>query len=278
MDISHKKLGFIGGGNMAEAIFSGLIKSGTVSADKISATDVSSERLDFLNQRYGFATVANDPESNSGAAQLAKECDVIFLAVKPNVSRPVLEAIAPSLNSNKLVISIVGGLALSKIEEIIKTPAVRVMPNTTVTVLEGAAGMCAGNACNDGDIDIALEIFGALGRAFVIPEYLIDPLTGVSGCGPAYAYIFIEALADGGVKAGLPRELSYQLAAQTLLGSAKMVLETDIHPGTLKDNVCSPGGSTIAGVEWLEQNGFRGTVMGVVEAGVDRMKEIGKEM
>jgi pyrroline-5-carboxylate reductase len=272
-----KKIGFIGGGKMAEAIFSGLIAAGAVPAENIIVSDISLERLGDMSKQYGIRVIVSDPSSNSGVIEIAKQCDIVFMAVKPQFARLVMQALGNALTENQLVISIVGGLSIRQIAEHITIPTIRVMPNTPMAVQAGVAGIAAGVKCSEVHMALAFDIFGLLGKAFMMPEHLMDALTGISGCGPAYAYMFIEALADGAVKCGLPRDLSYQLAAQTLLGSAKMVLESGNHPAKLKDDVCSPGGATIAGVHTLEQGGFRGCVIDAVQAGVDRMIEVGKK-
>lgn len=273
---TNLKIGFVGGGNMAEAIFSGLIACGAVAPGQLRVADVSGARLAYLAERYGVETLKNTGD-NAALAALAQGCELLFVAVKPQYAGGVLQALGPVLSENQLAISIVGGLTLAQIEEWIHTPVLRVMPNTPMMTREGVAGISAGSRCGEAHLALGMELFGLLGRAFALPEALIDPLTGISGCGPAYAYLFIEALADGGVKMGLPRDLAYQLAAQTLLGSAKMVLETGIHPAALKDSVCSPGGSTIAGVHALEKGRFRATVIDAVEAAAVRMTEVARK-
>ena len=204
------------------------------------------------------------------------EAEVVVFSVTPQMADRVLSQVAPMLEKGKhTVISIMGGVELKFLEKYIPDVAVvRVMPNTPALVHEGAAGIALGTNASEEDGGIALDIFNSVGIAYLLPESLIDPLTSVSGCGPAYAYLFIEALADGGVEMGLSRDMALKLAAQTLVGSGRMVLETGSHPGVLKDNVCSPGGATIAGVRTLEEKGLRGTVIDAVIAGVTRMKEV----
>jgi len=270
-----KKIGFIGGGRMAEAIFSGLIASGATSASNIFVIDISKPRLEDISARYGVAIAENDPVANSTVAALTKECDIIFISVKPQFAPEVLVALGEAVTGRHLVISIVGGMSLATLEASIKVPVIRVMPNIPMAVRAGVAGIAIGSRCTEEHSSIAVEIFERLGQAFIVPETMIDPLTGISGCGPAYSFMFIEALADGGVKCGLPRDLAYLLAAQTLLGSARMVLDLGLHPGKLKDDVCSPGGSTIEGVYSLEKSAFRGSVIEAVEAGVKRSAAIG---
>lgn len=276
--LAQKKFGFIGGGRMAEAIFGGLIASGSVAAHNITVTDVSPNRLSEVAQQYGVHTVANDGSDNKGAAQVARDSDVLFLAVKPQFARPVLETAGPQVKKTALVISIIGGATLALLSTYFKSPVVRVMPNTPMMVREGVAGIAPADSCRPEDISLVEEIFSQLGKAYVIPENLIDPLTGISGCGPAYCYMFIEALADGGVAAGLPRDMALSLAAQTLVGAGQMALQSGYHPAQLKDQVCSPGGGTIAGVRALEEGGLRGVVMDGVDAGIERMQEISQKL
>lgn len=275
--LAEKTLGFIGGGQMAEAVLGGILHAKAIPVHRICAADVDANRLSYLSEAYGINIFLNDA-AGTGARSLINACDVVVLSIKPQYLRPLLEAAGSSFDPAKhIVISIVGGAPLKLLESFIKAPIVRVMPNTPMLVREGAAGLSKGNLCSDADLALAKEIFDLVGESYILPESLIDPLTSISGCGPAYAYMFIEALADGGVEMGLSRETATRLAAKTLLGSAKMVLEGG-HPARLKDNVCSPGGSTIAGVHALEHGKFRGTLMDAVQAGRNRMAEIGKNI
>ena len=275
--LQGKKIGFIGAGQMAEAIFGGNISSGRLNPADITVTDISPARLEELSRRLGISTIPNDSE-NQGVALLVQGCDIIVFSVKPQYLRPILEAAAPHFDPGRhLAISIVGGAPLSLLEAFLPVPVVRVMPNTPMLVGEGVSGIALGSLCTSLHGDAATQLFSGVGQVHLLPESLIDPLTSVSGCGPAYAYIFMEALSDGGVKMGLSRDVALQLAAQTLLGSAKMVLQGE-HPGKLKDNVCSPGGSTIAGVHALEKGCFRGTVINAVEAAMERTVEVGKKI
>jgi len=275
--LQGKKFGFVGGGQMAAAIFGGLLSSGAVAADAIHVTDVSPQRLQTVADAFGVHTVANDADTNGGAVTLAQTCDVVFLAVKPQYLRPVLETVSPHFRSDSLVISIVGGCTLATLESFIKTPVIRTIPNTPMMVQEGVVGISRGQHCTDRHVALAKEVFDLMGSTYILPESLIEPLNSISGCGVAYAYIFIEALADGAVAMGLPRDMALQVASQMVTGSAKMVQQGE-HPGRLKDNVCSPGGATIAGVRALEMGGFRGTVMDAVQAGMKRMIEVGKNI
>ncbi len=275
--VTNKTILFLGGGNMAEAIFGGMLSSGLCQPQQIYVAGRTQPKLDALSAIYGVHTLVNNPE---GMATVLPLCDIVVLAVKPQVVGSVLPQLATALDATKhTVISIVGGTTCATLEGMLPEgiPLVRVMPNTPALVQEGAAGVALGTHATQDHGDLALEIFNAVGKAYLLPESLIDPLTGVSGCGPAFAYLFMEAMADGGVEMGLPRATAQALAAQTLLGAAKMVLETGEHPGKLKDNVCSPGGGTIAGVHALEQGAFRSTVMDAVTASVERMREVGKK-
>ncbi len=266
-----KKIAFLGGGNMAEALVKGLIAAGTAKPDQILVTDVSPDRLEHLKKTYGVAPRSSNQEA-------AREADIIVLSVKPQVIDRVLVDISSAVDDRKLVISIAAGVALAKIEKGLgeKARVVRVMPNTPALVLAGAAGLAGGKRATNEDISLAQKIFNSVGRAVVVEEKLMDAVTGLSGSGPAYVFMIIDALSDAGVKAGLPRQLALELAAQTVFGSAKMVLETKEHPGKLRDMVTSPGGTTIEGLHALEKGKLRATLMNAVEAATARSKELGK--
>lgn len=275
--LEQKSLGFIGGGQMCEAIFSGVLAGEALPAERIFITDVSASRLTFLQEKYGVGTHLND-EANNGALAVASLCDILIFSVKPQYARPVLEALQGKLRPDQLLISIMGGVRLDFLEQFFpENPVLRVMPNTPMLVRKGIAGIAAGKKAKQAQIDLGRELFDLVGLSLLLPETLIDPLTSVSGCGPAFAYLFIEAMADGGVEKGLPRDMALRLAAQTLAGSAEMVLQTGKHPAVLKDSVCSPAGGTIAGVHALERGGFRNTVMDAVTESCDRMTEVGKK-
>lgn len=274
-----KRIGFIGGGKMAEAIISGIIKAGLYKSDEVYVTDIAIERLNYLKEKYSINTIFGEAKEDSATNELYEKVDIVVLAIKPQFAKSVLLKLKDiSKSSDKLIISIMGGVTLSMIESYLDSAVIRVMPNTPMLVNMGASGIALGKKADKTHSDIAYAIFSALGISYIVDEKLIDPLTSVSGTGPAYTYMFIEALSDGGVLMGLPRELAKTLAAQTVMGAAKMVLETGEHPGKLKDNVCSPGGATIAGVRALEAGAFRGTVMNAVEAGKLRMEEVGKKV
>ena len=268
--LTDKKIAFIGGGNMAEALIRGLIASGTVKSDHILVTDVSVDRLAHLHQTYGVM--------QKGNVEAAREADIIILCVKPQVVERVLAEIASAVDAKKLVISIAAGIVIAKIEKGLKESShvVRVMPNTPALVLAGAAALAGGKNATSGDLALTQSIFNSVGRAVIVEEKLMDAVTGLSGSGPAYVFMIIDALSDAGVKAGLPRQLALELAAQTVYGAAKMVLETKEHPGKLRDMVTSPGGTTIEGLHALEKGKLRATLMNAVEAATMRSRELGK--
>lgn len=273
--LQNKKLGFVGGGQMCEAIFSGALSAGALQAANISITDISAPRLSALREKYGVQTFANN-EEGAGIAALLNHCDIIVLAIKPQHAASALSS-GGAFPSGTLVISIIGGLPLATLEGLLPaSPLIRVMPNTPMMVGKGCAGIAAGSRATAEHLALCQALFDAVGSSFVVPENLLDPLTAISGCGPAFAYLFLEALADGGVEQGLPRAMAQQLAAQTLAGAAEMVLQSGSHPARLKDQVCSPGGGTIAGVHALEAGGLRGTVMDAVAASKARMEALGK--
>ncbi len=264
-----KKVAFLGGGNMAEALIKGVLSSDVVAPDQLIVSDVSSSRLSLLKNRYRLSIVAKNIDA-------AREADILLLCVKPQTIDAVLGDIAQVTGANKLVISIAAGVTLDRIEKALpgRPRVIRVMPNTPALVLAGATGIAAGRAATDADLELTQEIFGAIGRVVVIEEKLMDAVTGLSGSGPAYVFTVIEALADAGVKVGLPRAMAMELAVQTVLGSARMVLETKEHPAKLRDMVTSPGGTTIAGMHELEKGKLRAVLMSAVEAATKRSREL----
>jgi pyrroline-5-carboxylate reductase len=271
MSIKAKKVGFLGAGNMGEAMIKGLLRTGLVPAAAIGATDARAERLDQIARQYGVHAAASN-------AALVKESDVVILAVKPQVMRAVLQEIAGAVDASKLLISIAAGVATRTLREHLGKPArlIRVMPNTPALVLEGVTAVARGEGLAAGDLETAQELFGAVGRVVILDEDALDAVTGLSGSGPAYVAIVIESLADGGVKMGLDRATAMTLAAQTVLGSARLILETGAHPGQVKDMVASPGGTTIAGIAALEEGGVRRTFISAVERATQRSRELGR--
>ena len=271
MSLKGKRVGFLGAGNIGDAIIKGMIQSGLVPADAVSASDVRADRLDQLAQQYGIRKA----ESN---AALVRESDVIVFAVKPQIMAGVVGEIAPVVDERKLLISVAAGVATATLRAHLARPArlIRVMPNTPALVLEGVTAIARAQGLQPGDLETAQELFGAVGRVVVLDEEAMDAVTGLSGSGPAYIAIVIESLADGGVKMGLDRVTAMTLAAQTVLGSARLVLETGLHPGQLKDMVASPGGTTIAGIAALEEGGIRRTFINAVERATQRSRELGQ--
>lgn len=265
------RIGFVGGGNMAEALVRGLLESGAAKAGSVRVCDPSQARRDRLTERYGV-TASDDNAAVAGWAEL------VVLAVKPQVMKDALESIAAFLSPDALVVSIAAGVPIASIEAALPKGrrVVRAMPNTAAIVRAGATAIAKGRSATDADLQMARALFEAVGRCVVVPEKLLDAVTGLSGSGPAYVMLVIEALADGGVHAGLPRDVAQTLAAQTVYGAAKLQLETGEHPGVLKDRVTSPGGTTIAGLAELEDHGVRGAFIDAVYAATERSKELGR--
>lgn len=264
-------LGFIGSGKMATALATGFIQAGLVTEKQILASDpMESARAAFAKE-----TGSRTTESN---AEVLKFARVIVLAVKPGQVREVLSGVRSGLTADHLLISIAAGVPLVRLEEVVPpgTRVIRVMPNTPALVGASASAFALGVAARHEDGELAQRLLGTVGLAFQLKESLLDAVTGLSGSGPAYVYLIIEALSDGGVAAGLPRDVATKLAAQTVLGSGKMVLETGIHPGALKDMVASPGGTTIEGLCELERGKLRGTLINAVRAATEKSKKLGQ--
>ena len=266
--LNVRKIAFIGGGNMAEAIMRGLLREDV--GVGVCVAEISPKRRDEISAQFPRARVVSD------AAEAAEWGEVIILAIKPQQADGALDLIQPVVTADKLVISIMAGIPCVKIEASL-TPGCRViraMPNTPALIGAGATAVCSGRKAVPDDLDLARQIFSLVGVAVSVEEKLMDAVTGLSGSGPAYVFTFIEALSDAGVKNGLPRDVAAMLAAQTVLGAARMVVETGEHPALLKEKVTSPGGTTIAGLHALEVGTFRGVVMNAVEAACLRSKEL----
>jgi pyrroline-5-carboxylate reductase len=265
-----QSIGFLGTGNMAEALIKGLIGAGVVEAKQIHGSDPRKERCQEMRERYAIhATTHNE--------DVVRHAEIVVLSVKPQILPKVLDEIAPHLKPGALVISIAAGTPVAAIERRLPagTRVVRTMPNTPALVGAGATAIAAGSHAQDADVEATQRIFDAVGITVVIDESQLDAVTGLSGSGPAYAFLIIEALSDAGVKMGLSRYNAQALAAQTLLGSAKLLIETHEHPGRLKDMVTSPGGTAIAGLHTLEAGGLRTTLINAVEAATNRSRELG---
>ena len=252
----EKKIGFIGCGNMGKAILGGLIASGQVLPGQIWVYTPSPDKVTALHEQFGI----NAAESAQEVAQIA---DIIFAAVKPGIMIKVLSEITSSLNKDSLVVSIAAGITLDQLARALghDRKIIRAMPNTPALVNAGMTSVTPNALVTPEDTADVLNIFRCFGEAEVIAEPMIHPVVGVSGSSPAYVFMFIEAMADAAVLGGMPRAQAYKFAAQAVMGSAKMVLETGEHPGTLKDMVCSPGGTTIEAVRVLEEKGFRAAVI-----------------
>jgi len=264
-----KKIAFIGSGNMGEALLGGLLKAELTHAKNIMAADVREDRLDEIKQKWGVNTTIDNLQAVAFA-------DVIVLCVKPQALSSVLNGIKNVLRDDQLIISIIAGITTRTISTFIgkQNPVVRVMPNIPAVVDEAASAVCLGEHALDIHKEIAMKILAAVGEVEVVPEELMDVVTGLSGSGPAYIYMVIEALTDGGVMMGLPRNIATRLATQTVLGSAKLVRETNVHPAVLKDQVTTPGGTTILAIKELEESGLRPMLIRAVETATNRSKEL----
>jgi pyrroline-5-carboxylate reductase len=271
VSVKGKRIGFLGSGNMGEALIKGLVEAKVVPGDAILASDARTDRLADMDRRYGIRVAKSNID-------LVREVDVVVLAVKPQIMSTVLVEVSSSLSRRQLVISVAAGIATASIHKTVAKDIrlIRVMPNTPALVLEGATAIARAKGLEPGDLETAQEIFGAVGKVVVLEEELMDAVTGLSGSGPAYVAIVIESLADGGVKMGLDRQTAMLLATQTVLGAAKLLLETGSHPGALKDMVSSPGGTSITGVAALEEGGIRTTFIKAVERATLRSKELGR--
>lgn len=263
-------LGFLGAGRMASALAGGVIRSGAWAAGRVLAVDVSSDALERFTQGTGGRVAGS-------ALELAQECGVIVLAVKPG---QVGDALAPlaRAGTSRLLVSLAAGVPLARLESLVPPTfrVIRVMPNTPALVGAGASAYSLGGRATEADAVVAERLLGSVGLAFRVPEGQLDAVTGLSGSGPAYLCLVIEALADGGVAAGLPRALAMRLAAQTVLGTGRLVVESGEHPARLKDDVASPAGTTVEGLKVLEDRGVRSAFMEAVAAATRRSRELGQ--
>lgn len=266
------KFGLIGGGVMGEALLSRLIAQKIYQASETLVSEPESSRQSYLEAKYGVSVTADNRLVFSEATE------VVFLAVKSQIFSAIAQELAEVVDTAKpLVISILAGVPLNQLESAFPNiPVVRAMPNTPLTVGAGITAICLGAYTKPNHQQTARQIFSAVGEVVEVPESLMDAVTGLSGSGPGYVSLFVEALADGGVAAGLPRGIAYQLALQTVQGTAKLLQETKLHPAELKDRVTSPGGTTIAGIAQLEIGGFRSAIIEAVKAATLRSQELGK--
>jgi pyrroline-5-carboxylate reductase len=268
--LASKTIGFLGAGNMAEALIRGLLHGGQP-AQLIVASAPRRDRLDEIVGLYDIVTTTDNRE-------VARKSDILVLSVKPQILERVLREVATEVRPGTLVVSVAAGISTATIEALLSEQArvVRSMPNTPALVRAGATAISAGRHATEDDLHLAKALFDAVGLTVALDESQLDAVTGLSGSGPAYIFLILEALADAGVKVGLSRRNAQRLAAQTVMGSAKLLLETDEHPGRLKDMVTSPGGTAIAGLHTLEQGGLRTTLINAVDTATLRARELGR--
>lgn len=264
-------IGLIGGGQMAEALIRGMITAEVLPAERIVVIDPDAARRQYLTDTYGVL-------STDDAQQVCRECTALIVAVKPQVCGSALTQYAPFISPQHLILSIVAGIPLRGLEAMLPDGCriIRVMPNTPALVLAGASAISLNQAASDSDRDLALKIFSAVGLCLEVDESQLDAVTGLSGSGPGYMFTLIDALVDGGVLAGLPRPIAQQLAIQTVFGSAKLALESEENVSALKAMVTSPGGTTIHGIQVLEERAVRSAIMDAVYAAAQRSEELGK--
>ncbi len=269
--MKNSTLGFVGGGNMGEALIKGLLNASILPPERILAFDVSKSRLRYLNDRYRITVCKSIDE-------VTLQSDTIIVAVKPQNMDAVLDNMTPHLAHAPLIISIAAGITIERMSRVLPqaTPLVRVMPNTPALVQEGASALARGEHVSEEQMGFALEIFNAVGKAITVEEKWMDAVTGLSGSGPAYVLLLIESLVDAGVLMGLPRSTSKELVLQTVLGTVHMVQETEKHPAELKDLITSPAGTTVEGLKVLEERAVRGALLEAVKVATLKSRELGK--
>ena len=269
--LENKRIGFIGGGAMCEAMIGGLLHKGLLKPEQITVNDVASSRLTLLQQQYAVKTT-------DSATKVAGESEILFLTVKPQVMATVLSNIGKVVPKKTIVVSIAAGIKIATMEKyLLGVPVIRVMPNTPVAVGEGMSAVARGTHADEKTAQLISEMFAAVGRSVVVEESMMDAVTGLSGSGPAFFFLMLDALSDAGVRVGFSRQNALLLSAQTMLGAAKMVLETGKHPGKLKDMVTSPGGTAITGVHMLETHSIRASLIEAVVAATARSRDMGKD-
>ncbi len=269
--LKNQTIAVIGAGHMAGALIGGMVKSKLVPAKKIIAARRGQEALNELQKKWGVRTTTDNKKAVAGA-------DIVILAVKPQMAKKVMEELAGSLTKNQLVISVMAGITTAAISKALRVdgPVVRAMPNTPCLVDAGATAIAAGARAGERELKLAEAMFGAVGLVVTLPETALDAVTGLSGSGPVYIYMVIEAMIDGGVKMGIPRAVAAKLAAQTVFGAAKLVIETGKHPAVLKDEVTTPGGTAITAIHVLESKGLRSVLIDGVEAATKRSQELSR--
>ena len=271
--LKKKKIGVIGMGNMGEALVSGLVHSRSAIPENIICSDIRKDKLKSIKEVYGVVTANNNLD-------VVKASEIVIYSIKPQIMASILKETAACLDMSKLIISIAAGVPLAAIESCLNKDLrlIRVMPNIAASVREAATAIAAGKHALKDDLKIAKAIFDSVGKSLIIEEELMDTVTGLSGSGPAYIFLIVDALADAGVKMCISREDALFLSAQTVLGAAKLLMETNEHPGKLKDKVTSPGGTAIAALHTLEEGGLRTTLINAVEVATKRCKELGEMM
>ena len=267
--LRDKKIAVLGAGHMAGALIGGMLRGKLVDAKNVTATRRNPQAVEELRKKWGIHAMTDNKKAVKGA-------DIVIIAVKPQQSIAVLEQIAPALDKKQLIISVMAGIKTEVINARLKKPCpvVRAMPNTPALVDEGATAIAAGSHAGEKELQLAETIFKAVGIVETLPESLLDAVTGLSGSGPVYIYMVIEALTDGGVKMGVPRSVALRLAAQTVFGAAKLVIETGKHPAILKDEVTTPGGTAIAAIHELESKGLRSLLIDAVVTATKRSQEL----
>ncbi len=270
MSLIHQTIAVIGAGNIGHALVRGLITGGHIDPSKVRATRRNPNALDILQEKLPGVSLGTDNK------EAVKGASVIVLAVKPANWLAVVEEIREFTEPDTLIVSVLAGLTTARIAQEFpeNQPVIRTMPNTPMMVYQGATAVCAGNSASDEHLQLVREMFEAVGRVEKVPEYLMDAVTGLSGSGPAYVYMLIEALTDAGVKQGLPRSTAFRLTKQTVLGAAKLADQTDKHPAILRDEVTTPGGTSIAAIAELEQHGLRTMFIHAVATATERSKEL----
>ncbi|WP_460229919.1 pyrroline-5-carboxylate reductase [Bacillus cereus] len=268
-----KQIGFIGCGNMGMAMIGGMLNKKIVAPDKIICSDLNITNLKNAHKKYGVATTMNSKE-------VAKKADILILSIKPDLYDSVINELKEVIKNDDIIVTIAAGKSLKSTEDTFdkKVKVVRVMPNTPALVGEGMSAVCSNDMVTEKDLEDVLNIFNSFGQTEIVPEKLMDVVTSVSGSSPAYVYMIIEAMADAAVRDGMPRNQAYTFAAQAVLGSAKMVLETGIHPGALKDMVCSPGGTTIEAVAILEEKGLRTAILSAMQCCTQKSVELSNQI
>ena len=265
-----KKIGFIGAGKMAQAMIAGIIQSNQITRENIMASSATEKTRMAVSEKYAINVSLNNKD-------VARFADILILAVKPSQHLEIIDEIKKEINPHTIIVTIAAGITLADIERLFGLPVktVRTMPNTPSLVGEGMTALCANKSMNEIEIEAVEQLLQCFGQTERLEENLMDAVPSISGSSPAYVYMLIEAMADGGVRQGIPRDKAYRLAAQAVLGAAKMVLETDRHPGELKDQVCTPGGATIEAVAALEREQFRGSILAAMESCTSKVKNLG---